>query len=52
MGAWNAIITGYEQCGLVENASTSFKKMHLIGIEPNLVTFASISNMGLLKMPR
>ncbi|XP_057815485.1 pentatricopeptide repeat-containing protein At4g30700 isoform X2 [Cryptomeria japonica] len=52
--AWNAIIAGYEQHGLVENALMTFKKMQLTGIEPNSATFASVlpvcAKMGDLKL--
>ncbi|XP_057848011.1 pentatricopeptide repeat-containing protein At2g33760-like [Cryptomeria japonica] len=40
--SWNAVIAGYAQNGLVENALKFFKEMQLAGVNPNLATFASI----------
>ncbi|XP_057849780.2 pentatricopeptide repeat-containing protein At1g15510, chloroplastic isoform X2 [Cryptomeria japonica] len=51
--SWNAIIAGYAQNWLTENALEIFKQMYLTGVKPNSATFASIltvcAKMGALE---
>ncbi|XP_057873083.2 putative pentatricopeptide repeat-containing protein At3g23330 [Cryptomeria japonica] len=40
--SWTAMIAGYAQNGLVENAVDTFKQMQLAGVKPNSTTFACV----------
>ncbi|KAL5773062.1 hypothetical protein ACOSP7_012681 [Xanthoceras sorbifolium] len=39
---WNAMISGYTQNGLVEEAFTAFRQMLELNVTPNVVTIASV----------